>query len=605
MAGEQKGKAYEALTKVALERIVTSKSLKGEIFWDQRPDGMTIVPDLTIGKDKDHPTVALLVTHSGAAGNSHMKFWRNMGELVEAKVCLPTIPRVFNLAFDSIIKESLKKSQAASYDGLLFVGDLDYGAELQQWIDDHLNEFPRDKHEKVGFIKTRARRDAVLKRLLARFTNDLNKLLLKKAPVTLDEIWRLERQRSTKPPPVARKTSIKRGLGKLLVVPEAVTADLIAGKSTIRFESELQPAIELGILRKTIAGVRVADDEVVQALTLLSPVSLTALLVGRSFPQGLTRVIDQVRLIGQIEPMVSAVVGNYSSLVTPEGMFKALEQIHADPTFLLDKAELTQLPTDVWLFRVVCDLVKATGKRKQGYGYAQLVQDIKKAAKSGDLLKCIKSLCGPAATLPIGGTEPIRRGLQDYVNRISGTSFSKSQVAVVAFVLAGRLRELSVRQLQSALPELRATWISSTFEARLLTHRVFDPLGDLIRAVLKGLKVREIYMQSCFAMTGGSSGSELAATTKVLIVKETLINAQSCSDAGRDHKKKELCGRAVALRYSWDASKKRFVPRPGLKKLILLVDGTWRQGDLDALARAGWDEIFYPDQMDELKKAIV
>ena len=45
--------------------------------------------------------------------------------------------------------------------------------------------------------------------------------------------------------------------------------------------------------------------------------------------------------------------------------------------------------------------------------------------------------------------------------------------------------------------------------------------------------------------------------------------------------------------------------RPGIEKLILVLDGTWRQNDLDSLLRAGWDEIFYPDEMDELAKAVV
>jgi len=39
--------------------------------------------------------------------------------------------------------------------------------------------------------------------------------------------------------------------------------------------------------------------------------------------------------------------------------------------------------------------------------------------------------------------------------------------------------------------------------------------------------------------------------------------------------------------------------------LILLLDGTWRQKDIDALVSAGWDEIYYPDEIDKLKEAIV
>ena len=91
----------------------------------------------------------------------------------------------------------------------------------------------------------------------------------------------------------------------------------------------------------------------------------------------------------------------------------------------------------------------------------------------------------------------------------------------------------------------------------------------------------------------------------VIMAKNTLIKCQSASDAGRDHKKKELCGRAVALRYCWDTNTMRYVPRPGIRKLVLLIDGTWRQADLDALSRAGWDEIFYPDELHRMLEAIV
>ena len=91
----------------------------------------------------------------------------------------------------------------------------------------------------------------------------------------------------------------------------------------------------------------------------------------------------------------------------------------------------------------------------------------------------------------------------------------------------------------------------------------------------------------------------------MLRVKETLIKWQSVTDEGRDHKKKELCGRAPALRYTWDPVKNAFLKRPSTERLILVVDGTWRQDDLEALGRAGWDEIFYPDEMDKLVKAIV
>src|SRR5438105_11464609 len=88
MAGERKGKTYEALVMVALEELKRRGKLHGEIFWNQKPAAMTIEPDLTIGEDPNEPSIVLLITHSGIAANSNMKFWRNLAELVEAKTVL-------------------------------------------------------------------------------------------------------------------------------------------------------------------------------------------------------------------------------------------------------------------------------------------------------------------------------------------------------------------------------------------------------------------------------------------------------------------------------------------------------------------------------------
>ena len=58
---------------------------------------------------------------------------------------------------------------------------------------------------------------------------------------------------------------------------------------------------------------------------------------------------------------------------------------------------------------------------------------------------------------------------------------------------------------------------------------------------------------------------------------------------------------ATGLRYSWNNEKGEFEKRTGVEKLILLLDGNWKQHHLDFLLNSGWDEIFYPDEIDKLK----
>lgn len=51
MAGEQKGKAYEAITRLVLDDLRKTGDLVGDIYWDAKPESMTIMPDLTVGEN--------------------------------------------------------------------------------------------------------------------------------------------------------------------------------------------------------------------------------------------------------------------------------------------------------------------------------------------------------------------------------------------------------------------------------------------------------------------------------------------------------------------------------------------------------------------------
>ena len=192
MAGERKGKTYEAIVFVVLNELKKKGQLKGKVFWHENPKGMTIEPDLVIGKDVDHPTHIILITHSGSAKNSDMKFWRNMGELAEAKIFLSTIPHVFNVAFDSVIKEDLKKIQSAAFDGQLIVGDTKYGDDIQDWVDANQSKLPTKAEEKSDEITSRLKTDKALKIIVRQLAKGIQDLILKRRP-ELDQLWGMER----------------------------------------------------------------------------------------------------------------------------------------------------------------------------------------------------------------------------------------------------------------------------------------------------------------------------------------------------------------------------------------------------------------------------
>lgn len=47
-----------------------------------------------------------------------------------------------------------------------------------------------------------------------------------------------------------------------------------------------------------------------------------------------------------------------------------------------------------------------------------------------------------------------------------------------------------------------------------------------------------------------------------------------------------------------------FMERPEAKRLLLVVDGTFNDTDIRVLSESGWDNIFYPDEMEKLVMTI-
>lgn len=584
MAGERKGITYEAIVKIALDRLSKQGVLKGDIFWNQKPNTMTIEPDLTVGTDKDSPTHLFLITHSGVAGNSHMKFWRNIGELVEAKVRLPTTPYVYSIAFDAAIKEDLKALQLAAFDGQLVIGDSEHGRQLQIWVDKYSGTLPKSGIDKVAAINSYIADESSsgsLGFLIGELTDKLCSLVSASRP-ELDSLWRTERSRVRSPAPPARHTSVKRGFTKA-----ALLASM--GLNPNHLPKVLPNLLsELGLVGKSIVGYKVIDQDLLwlqqSSLASISASKLLASIATSGFCQQLSKV----QATDLIDQFLSYVDNNLDVLKTSSGMAAALRNQRIDPTEGIITVEGVAPPSSVWLFDTIAALVKAKSGQAQAFGYSSFTRHPK------------------AATFRVGKMDVgswVSCFINQYFSRKKGFCVAKEVEDFVAEVLSDSLREFTPTDVHSAATAVREQYIAKQYEATLLSHRGFDPIFGIISACTEIQDAKQERIRGFFAervLSGGSAGS-----TGVIRVRNTILNWQSVTDSGRDHKKKELCGRAMSIRYSWDAISEKYVPRPGVAKLILILDGTWRQEDLDSLVSAGWDEIFYPDEMDKLVKAIV
>lgn len=611
MAGERKGITYEAIVKIALDELVRRGKLKGQVFWNEKPDAMTIEPDFTVGPDKDNPTHVFLVTQSGSAKNSDMKFWRNIGELVEAKVRLPKPARVYSVVFDAVIKEDLKALQSAAFDGQLVVGDEDYGKYLQWWVDANSPGLPKDRDEKADAIreamKDKARADNP-KPLIAQLIHDLEKLVTT-TRTELDALWAMERKRPAGKAPAARETFLRRGGGKLLLLDQPDDIDS-SGRFKKSVSSEVISALKtMGLAGDSISGPRVTDPELLWVVRGLPKDALLELHQARSIDR-LAEWIASLRTLAGVRDQLAYLAKHWTEVITGSGLYRHLARCHAGPHALCPRA-VPAGSKRVWLFHIIVEWIKLAEGTRTAFGLAVLVDDLDRLASDRVHRSSVKAILGREPRWLAKHT--LGLGLTDWHSAPSKQhfAFSDDDLARVADALARRLRQTKAPDPASDASRMTEALVQTVLEAKLLTYRNFKPFEVLLHRALAsaGLKgTLDVAVRACFAEAASAVGAELdprSSGTTVMRVKSTLIDWQSVSDEGRDHKKKELCGRAPALRYSWDAKAGKFVERPGVEKLILLVDGTWRQEDLDALARAGWDEIFYPDEMDKLVKAIV
>ncbi len=611
MAGERKGITYEAIVKIALEELVREGTLVGTVFWNQKPDAMTIEPDITVGADKDLPTDVFLVTHSGSAKNSDMKFWRNIGELTEAKVRLAKPARVYSVAFDSIIKADLKALQGAVFDGQLLVGDTHYGSRLQQWVEANSQGLPKNGDEKVDAIR-KAMKDLSCaenpKPLVDELVRDLGKLVAT-SRIELDALWAMERTRTPGRAPIARDTFLRRGVGKLLLLDHPDDVDR-SGRFKKSVSADVIESLKtMGLAGNSIGGPRLSDPQILWALRSLPSDALAELHAARTNDR-VAEWIDCLRSLAGVHDQLGYLAKYWHEVTTSSGLYRHLARCHQNPHSLCP----TAVPVDskrVWLFHIIVEWIKLAEGTRTGFGLAVLVADLDQLSSDRSHRSSVKSILGREPQWLAKHT--LGLGLTDWHSSPSkqNFAFTEDDLARVSDALCRRLSKANAPKPARDTGRMTEALVQTVLEAKLLTYRNFKPFQTLLERELKksGLATSlEVAVRACFAEAASAAGANLdprSSGTTVMRVKNSLINWQAAHDSHTNDKRKELCGRAPALRYSWNATTGRYVSRPNTDKLLLIVDGTWGQNDLDALARAGWDEIFYPDEMDKLVKAIV
>ena len=623
MAGEKRGLVYETIVCLLLEELASKGQIKGDVFWNDTPDGMSIEPDFTCGPDKNHPSFLLMVTHSGSAKESEKKCWRNIGELVEAKTLLASKPKCYGLTFGAI-KEDLAPVQHAVFDGFVWITskplvrnalprpwyvNSSWVAALDGFVDGLAKSLPRGEDARKAHVSSAI----AMAGRKASGCSDLEKTLLSllgMSNVNTGYAWTLHAQRSVPAAPAPRNTALRRGLGKLLCI-EAQDIQFLGQDGTIKAGMSAlsrDTARSIGIASPVVGALRVTDPEVKWVLSHYSNKELQALYAG-SPRNDMMAWIEPVQTVAVVPKVLAYLQANWAALTTPQGMYAALQACYLDPC-ALDRKAIPKGSQWVWLYHYVIELLKLAGGTRTDFGLAALIDELTSAARQQSHRSAVSRLVGAAVEWREASTVGI--GLSDWHSRPSGQNFKlyNDDLARVACVLAERL---SATKKPSAGDEgaLRDAIIQSNLEVKILTYRHFQPLEAVaaLACTMSGKPHRTIPYNAFYtwysqlAISNGNTLDPRSGGLTSLVCGSTYIDWQSCSDAGRDHKKKELCGKVFGARYEYTGGRVR--TRTGVQKCLLIVDGSWRQEDFNAMARAGWDDIFFPDEIAAIAKAIV
>jgi hypothetical protein len=268
------------------------------------------------------------------------------------------------------------------------------------------------------------------------------------------------------------------------------------------------------------------------------------------------------------------VVDNFDYLSTQVGMQQALQDCFNDPDTVLGKSIGLREPTGkgLWLFDYVMTAIKAKTGKQQGYGYTQL------GADAGFRFEV-------AATGGVVISPFIQRKKSLRADILKGVSHALSQ----------KLVGLTKRWFNLNKDEIGRFYLKGLFEDKIYKTADFDPAFTLLQNGLCGHDFKQETRQATF-LTGFTGKG--AATCDVIKCGDQLIMWQASYEGHPADKHKELIGRVGMLRVNHSASGK--VIRVPIKKIILLLDGSWTTEHIQRLAAAGFDSIFYVDEVPAL-----
>lgn len=531
--------------------------------------GGSIDTDIVIGS-LEEPEIVILVTNSSSAKNSLEKFWRNMGEILEGAKILKTPPKIVEVNLEGEFRKALSKGMSVTADIKLSIADLKDGPEAVKMLRELATKNTRAGQDRTNSVQDMLMRLPKVHNVASELGREVNRIRqsnsrakLSAIKVTLDQI--------AKGSAIGRKdTFLRRGIAKTALLYLSSSNGLQEQHGSLIWIGKVpRYAKILGLINTSCGSNRIVDRDIIWCTKHL----------------GLAQSIDLARRsIAERKKNWLAWHLQISN-----------DSINSDHQFIQDNfhdlsrdCRVAELICEQhrkgykWLFAHIMEVIKSSTGKRQGYGYSALAKDVgySKGISSGYLT------------------------LSDWINGHLELTPNHPLLVDVSKALSSRIRSIGYDSIEKIGQNIEEEYFSNLLEQKIVCYWLFEPLRMLIEDHLTANAIPFRLIKKNPTFIGESLGDPLGiAAPTAIVTRNTLIYWNSAYDKGRHHKTKELMGRGLSLRITWNG--KEYEIRESLKKTILLIDGTWEQKQVNALARCGWDEIYYPHEMDQLAKAIV
>jgi hypothetical protein len=589
LAGERSGRIYEAIVVIAIESHAPQGA---SVHWNVEVPRLMVKPDVLIGTPQA-PKAIGLITRAGSRRDWHKKFWRNVGETVDVKSVFPAT-RLISINLGTEPKEELVAALERVVDVVVFPSR-PVREKLEEWVASIESGAPKDADALLHYVRRELKRgprtmqisvDNIGRESCSSLTNRTDKW----APIlattnTRSAIASVASAAWHVPP------SLRRGLSKLLVFGEP--GDVLSQISPRGVLGEpLGTAMaDFGWAAQSIAGWRITDGEIGEVMQQFDAPTLRSVLDSCISPE-MRLMCRDVASPTWLNSTAHFLKNSYLRLSDASTLALMLIDSHGNAKKLnIAGGAPSDLPGS-WLYRALSCLLKAASGKKQGFGYEQLVADIRALRNDSWAIAFVKRAGATDEDIrKAGSTDSLRRKLVDWVSGLSGEKrLVEWQVTLVAQIVSKRVLAITPGDYLKACEKFPTMMRRLTYEDRITPYAYFEPLPYLIRSTLSasGLEHRVIERLATMFSDSSPSAREVA-TCQVIISGAAVIHWKSASELGRDHKTKELCGRGFALRHVWTG--KAIDNVADLQEFILVLDGDFTASDVEHLVRAGWDRI--------------